>query len=440
MTWDLRDGGLANQWWQGYLEPADAAEFAGVARSTMLVAGGLPVHIRVLPRDAAGVIVLAHGLRTYGLVLAALLLRLHRRGFTVVQVDLPGFGQSGGARGQTAAAHVREAIGRAIDFAAERAQSPIHLLGLGEECLAVYEACARPGIASASLHAVYDGTDDALAGTKTGSDGAVVLAPEAAFPAAADGAARRALAEDMLAVRSVPAELLRTLAVPLPGTPHLEASPVPIQIIASERSALLPYETAVHRFTRLRSPKDLVTLPEAFDWSQQPGFLDTYAGNVVRWFTRHAGPPAMATVQEMETQAAAVLAELETVATLPTEPGLAPTAKTKVLSLEPRTPARLRAAGPEQLPPEPFVLPDGPVNIGRASGNSLVLRHGTVSGSHARIRWQRTHYVIVDLASTNGTFVNERKLAGPGDPVQLASGDRLRLGGVAMIFELARMA
>ena len=190
MTWDLRDGGLANQWWQGYLEPADAAEFAGVARSTMLVAGGLPVHIRVLPRDAAGVIVLAHGLRTYGLVLAALLLRLHRRGFTVVQVDLPGFGQSGGARGQTAAAHVREAIGRAIDFAAERAQGPIHLLGLGEECLAVYEACARPGIASASLHAVYDGTDDALAGTKTGSDGAVVLAPEAAFPAAADGAAR----------------------------------------------------------------------------------------------------------------------------------------------------------------------------------------------------------------------------------------------------------
>src|SRR5262249_9836090 len=121
MTWEIRDGGLATQWWKGYLDPTEANEFAGLARSTMLIAGGVAVHLTVLPRDDSPVVVLAHGLRTYGLVLSGLQLRLHRGGFAVVQVDLPGFGLSGGSRGQANAAQVREAINKAIDFAAERA-------------------------------------------------------------------------------------------------------------------------------------------------------------------------------------------------------------------------------------------------------------------------------------------------------------------------------
>jgi uncharacterized protein (TIGR02996 family) len=65
--------------------------------------------------------------------------------------------------------------------------------------------------------------------------------------------------------------------------------------------------------------------------------------------------------------------------------------------------------GPEQR----FVFAKPEVTIGRVPGNDLVLPHGSVSRRHARILVQGERFLLVDLRSTNGTYVNGRRITAP---------------------------
>jgi len=56
--------------------------------------------------------------------------------------------------------------------------------------------------------------------------------------------------------------------------------------------------------------------------------------------------------------------------------------------------------------------------------------HG-VSRRHAKIRRTQTGYEIIDLESTNGTWINEQRLA-PNKPYALTSGSMIRLGRMRM--------
>src|SRR5437868_6778405 len=53
------------------------------------------------------------------------------------------------------------------------------------------------------------------------------------------------------------------------------------------------------------------------------------------------------------------------------------------------------------------------VTIGRLAGNDIVLSKGNVSKAHSRIVAKDCKFVVVDMRSTNGTFVNGKKIAGP---------------------------
>ena len=53
------------------------------------------------------------------------------------------------------------------------------------------------------------------------------------------------------------------------------------------------------------------------------------------------------------------------------------------------------------------------VTIGRVDGNDLVLAKNNVSKQHSKLLLREGRLVIVDLKSTNGTFVNGKKIAGP---------------------------
>jgi pilus assembly protein CpaF len=55
----------------------------------------------------------------------------------------------------------------------------------------------------------------------------------------------------------------------------------------------------------------------------------------------------------------------------------------------------------------------GEVAIGRLSGNDIVLSKGNVSKYHARIVLKDGKFVIRDMNSTNGTYVNGKKIAAP---------------------------
>ncbi len=53
------------------------------------------------------------------------------------------------------------------------------------------------------------------------------------------------------------------------------------------------------------------------------------------------------------------------------------------------------------------------VTIGRLSGNDIVLAKGNVSKYHSRIVLKDGKFIIVDMKSTNGTYVNGKKIAAP---------------------------
>jgi pSer/pThr/pTyr-binding forkhead associated (FHA) protein len=51
------------------------------------------------------------------------------------------------------------------------------------------------------------------------------------------------------------------------------------------------------------------------------------------------------------------------------------------------------------------------VTIGRNKENDIQIENLAVSGRHARIKRHRNDYFIEDLNSTNGTFVNEKRIS-----------------------------
>ena len=80
-----------------------------------------------------------------------------------------------------------------------------------------------------------------------------------------------------------------------------------------------------------------------------------------------------------------------------------------------------------------FDVGPAPITIGRGAQCDIQIEGTWVSRQHARISWSGAEYVVEDLGSTNGTFVNGERAAGPRT---LKSGDRLQLGTqVELAFE-----
>ena len=73
--------------------------------------------------------------------------------------------------------------------------------------------------------------------------------------------------------------------------------------------------------------------------------------------------------------------------------------------------------------------------IGRDSlRNDIILDDPAVSAEHARIRMERGHFVLYDLANTNGTFVNRQRT----QKQTLMDGDEIRIGRSVFVFKEVR--
>src|SRR4029434_3414564 len=72
------------------------------------------------------------------------------------------------------------------------------------------------------------------------------------------------------------------------------------------------------------------------------------------------------------------------------------------------------------------------VTIGRVQGNDIVLPKGNVSKRHARIVLKDGKFIIVDLKSTNGTYVNGRKITAP---LVIKGGDKVYIGDFILSLE-----
>ncbi len=84
-------------------------------------------------------------------------------------------------------------------------------------------------------------------------------------------------------------------------------------------------------------------------------------------------------------------------------------------------------------PGESLDLGPVPVTVGRAADNSVALpEDGFASARHARFEAARDAAWVVDLASTNGTFVNGERIEGRR---RLHDGDVVRIGETELRFQ-----
>jgi hypothetical protein len=97
------------------------------------------------------------------------------------------------------------------------------------------------------------------------------------------------------------------------------------------------------------------------------------------------------------------------------------------------------AAENEKIPSNAFLIVEGVkvfplttsvVNIGRRLDNQLVIDDPRVSRNHSQLRAIKGRYVLFDLNSTGGTFVNGQRI----NQSVLYPGDVISLAGVSLIF------
>lgn len=126
-----------------------------------------------------------------------------------------------------------------------------------------------------------------------------------------------------------------------------------------------------------------------------------------------------------------VAAPFVSAAVLPPAPHEVPTVASEVASSDTAT-RLVITSGPKSG--TELDLPDEPLTIGRSSESGLVIRDDYTSTHHARLmRWSDGQWVVQDLDSTNGTFLDGVRVSLP-TPVPL--GTPVRIGTTT--FELRR--
>ena len=77
-----------------------------------------------------------------------------------------------------------------------------------------------------------------------------------------------------------------------------------------------------------------------------------------------------------------------------------------------------------------FVLSSSITNIGRHADSDISLDDITVSRRHCEITSENSRFIVRDVGSLNGTYVNQKRV----DIVELTQGDDLQIGKFHLVF------
>jgi hypothetical protein len=165
-------------------------------------------------------------------------------------------------------------------------------------------------------------------------------------------------------------------------------------------------------------------------WKEKQGFLDNVARTIYE-AEQDAGIEPMGTPMiQLEIDDRLSLDDLEIVASR----SRTCAEETGVLILSEETKGTI-----DHRPQNAFLIIDGTrviplrqvvVNLGRRPDNHIILDDPRVSRTHAQLRSVRGRYILFDLNSTGGTFVNGQRIS----QFTLKPGDVISLAGVAIIY------
>ncbi|MGA9723159.1 MAG: FHA domain-containing protein [Candidatus Binatus sp.] len=95
--------------------------------------------------------------------------------------------------------------------------------------------------------------------------------------------------------------------------------------------------------------------------------------------------------------------------------------------------ARLVAVDRIDPVPAEYSLMKDEITIGRGEDNDVVIPHASVSRQHARLMRRDGGFELMDLNSTNGSYVDDRQIRGSAF---LSAGSRVRLGDIRFVLQL----
>ncbi|HTL50967.1 MAG TPA: ATP-binding protein [Planctomycetota bacterium] len=74
-----------------------------------------------------------------------------------------------------------------------------------------------------------------------------------------------------------------------------------------------------------------------------------------------------------------------------------------------------------------------PMSMGRNRSNDLPVEDEAASRHHAQVTWKSDQFIVEDLNSSNGTYLNDERVT---QPMPIRHGDRLAIGDTVMLFQL----
>lgn len=304
---DTQDG-AALDYWKQYYTPDEIDEAESNTQTTMIVSGGLPVHVRLWVRPKpAPTVVIGSSILSYGLHLFRVQAPFFRAGFNVVQFDFPGLGQSGGPRGGCTVRNFLRCWRDALAYAHLQFGDPMYLMGVGEDGVTGYYVGAnKPHVRAISVHNLFEyGEPDAVQGQgpywmvrakaaalriaalvrpTTEMPGTQAVPWEWIFAGPGDDEGIRLLQGDPLSLHTIQIRMVSSILEKLPPPTPFEQCRTPVQVIASNRNLVCPYELVTRNYRRLGGPKELITLDGRPQWELNREFNEMYCGHVIRWF------------------------------------------------------------------------------------------------------------------------------------------------------------
>lgn len=300
-------------YWRQSLPSSDVRWADDHGRVYRIPSSGCGLHLDVYAQDhaAAPVVVLAHGLLSYGRLFVPLARRFFARGYTVVCPDLCGTGFSGGIRGDYP---VRQATANIVDatlWARQRFDGPLFLTGISlGGALAYYAAAAGAPVTALSCIDLFTFDDLAalrqlLPDPRLGSVFPALHALAGPFgwvrlPVSWVRRMDHTVAPDQheqllpwlydpLPPRSLTLRTLASAAATPPSVP-LEHNTIPTLVINQGADTVLDPQVIRAAYTRLGGPKHYLELPGTAHWSLDPAFYDRLVEESAAWFQTHAPP------------------------------------------------------------------------------------------------------------------------------------------------------